>query len=238
MRMEEEEHSRRREFEGQEAMSDEPKKTNGVGQANGVRSEDGGADVGEWPAQVQELAAACVRFVATKYKVPLDFSPDTLSLVDQYARDTRKVSAAEDLEQAEERLARAMPIVEGAIGAYLGEVIRRAHGGIWDADGDPSTWRVLMTRVYLAFNPMAMAREALTLEHEEGSHLETDPAQRDALEARLAALGQVDDEEYFSPSTRFDVIEIAVEALAAQARIDGVADVKFTRDDYDHKFNR
>jgi hypothetical protein len=31
------------------------------------------------------------------------------------------------------------------------------------------------------------------------------------------------------------VIEIAVEALAAQARIDGVADVKFTRDDYDHK---
>jgi hypothetical protein len=216
-----------------------PKKTNGVAHTSEADSEDGGADVGEWPEQVQELAAACVRFVATKYKVALDFTPDTLSLVDQYARDTRgAASAAEDVDEAEVRLARAMPIVEGAIGAYLGEVIRRAHGGIWDADGDPSTWRVLMTRVYLAFNPMAMAREALTLEHEEGAHLETDPAQREALEARLAALGQVDDEEYFSPTTRFDVIEIAVEALAAQARIDGVADVKFTRDDYDHKHNK
>ncbi len=212
-------------------MSDETKKANGVAETNGSHSEDG-ADVGEWPAQVQELAAACVRFVATKYKVALDFTPDTLSLVDQYVRDTREPTAAENIEQAEERLARALPIVEGAVGAYLGEVIRRAHGGIWDADGDPSTWRVLMTRVFLSFKPLAMAREALTLEHEQDAHLETDPAQREALEARLASLGEVDDIEYFAPSTRFDVIEIAVEALAAQARIDGTADVKFTRDDY------
>jgi hypothetical protein len=213
-------------------MTDHEK--NGTPKTNGVaHAEDtNGADVGEWPAQVQELAAACVRFVATKYKVPLDFTPDTLSLVDQYARDTREPSAAENIEQAEERLARAMPIVEGAIGAYLGEVIRRAHGGIWDAEGDPSTWRVVMTRVFLAFHPIAMAREALTLEHEEGSNLETDPAQREALEARLASLGEVDDTEYFAPTTRFDMIEIVVEALAAQARIDGTADVRFTLDDY------
>ncbi|MEO7109772.1 MAG: hypothetical protein ABI183_05000 [Polyangiaceae bacterium] len=209
-------------------MSDETKKTNGV--THPVESD--GADVGEWPEQVQELAAACVRFVATKYKVALDFTPDTLSLVDQYARDSRDSSAAEDPQQAEERLVSAMPILEGAIGAYLGEVIRRAHGGIWDAVGDPTTWRVLMTRVYLSFKPIAMAREALTLEHDDGAHLETDPAQREALEARLASLGQVDDTEYFAPSTRFDVIEIAVEALAAQARIDGTADVRFTLDDY------
>jgi hypothetical protein len=213
-------------------MSDETKKVNGVA-PHGDGSNGEGADVGEWPAQVQELAAACVRFVATKYKVPLDFTPDTLSLVDQYVRDTREPSAAEKIDNPEERLARALPIVEGAIGAYLGEVIRRAHGGIWDADGDPSTWRVLMTRVYLAFNPMAMAREALTLEHEQGANLETDPAQSEALEARLAALGEVDDTEYFAPTTRFDMIEIVVEALAAQARIDGTADVRFTRDDYD-----
>jgi hypothetical protein len=236
MRMEEEEHSRHRANRGEEAMPDETKKTNGAVHTpkTPARSSaiEQGADVGEWPAQVQELAAACVRFVATKYKVALDFTPDTLSLVDQYARDSRDASAAEDPQQAEERLVSAMPILEGAIGAYLGEVIRRAHGGIWDADGDPSTWRVLMTRVYLSFNPIAMAREALTLEHDERAHLETDPAQREALEARLASLGQVDDTEYFAPSTRFDMIEIVVEALAAQARIDGVDDVKFTIDDY------
>ncbi|MEO8877732.1 MAG: hypothetical protein ABI461_19215 [Polyangiaceae bacterium] len=216
-------------------MTDKTKENGVHAGTNGV--DPSGADVGDdFPPAVQELAAACVRFVATKYKIALDFTPDTLSLVDQYARDAREEStpsAAEDPENAEVRIARAMPIVEGAIGAYLGEVIRRAHGGIWDAVGEPETWRVLMTHVYLGFNPIAMAREALTLEHDARAALVTDPAQREALEARLAALGQVDDTEYFAPTTRFDVIEIAVEALAAQARISGVADVRFTREDYD-----
>lgn len=41
------------------------------------------------PAPVVDLAAACVRFVTQRYRVPLDFTPDTLSLVDQYVRDAR-----------------------------------------------------------------------------------------------------------------------------------------------------
>ena len=144
------------------------------------------------------------------------------------ARFTR-ASAAEDPQQAEERLASAMPILEGAIGAYLGEVIRRAHGGIWDADGDPDDMaraddaRVICRSIRSRWR-VRRSRSSTT----DGAHLETDPAQREALEARLASLGQVDDVEYFAPSTRFDVIEIAVEALAAQARIDGTADVKFS----------
>src|SRR6185312_11963441 len=35
------------------------------------------------PVQVAELAAACLRFVATRYGAALDFKPDTLSFVDQ-----------------------------------------------------------------------------------------------------------------------------------------------------------
>ena len=41
------------------------------------------------PPAVAELAAACVRFVATRYGIHLDFDPDTLSLVDQWGEATR-----------------------------------------------------------------------------------------------------------------------------------------------------
>jgi len=41
------------------------------------------------PPPVAELVAACMRFVASKYKVALDGTPDTLSLVDQYVREAR-----------------------------------------------------------------------------------------------------------------------------------------------------
>src|SRR4051812_37136183 len=42
------------------------------------------------PAAVAELAASCARFVHAKYKVPLDGTSDTLSLLDQYVRDARQ----------------------------------------------------------------------------------------------------------------------------------------------------
>lgn len=34
------------------------------------------------PAEVEELARACVRFVTTRYGIPLDYQPETLSFVD------------------------------------------------------------------------------------------------------------------------------------------------------------
>jgi len=177
------------------------------------------------PANIAELSAACVRFVASKYGVPLDFSPDTLSLLDQYVRDAR----AEVRERPE-----SIDLLQATLGAYLGEVIRRAHFGLWDTDGEHDSWRVLMTRVYLTFNPIGMVREALLGEPAPGwnAHLETDAGERDALDERLATLPQVEEDEFFAPTTRFDIVEIAVEAIAAHMRQGGLGDVRFSREDY------
>lgn len=177
------------------------------------------------PVAVAELAAACVRFVATKYKVPLDFSPDTLSLVDQYARD-----AQAELKEKPESL----DLLAATIGAYLGETMRRSFGASWFCEGDYDGWRLDFTFVYLTFNPIGMAREALMLEPADGwhPHLETDPGERELLEARLASLGEIDEEEYYLPTSRYDVVEIAVEALHAKMVEDGHGDVTFGTDDY------
>lgn len=177
------------------------------------------------PPRVAELAAACVRFVAARYGARLDFSPDTLSLVDQWVRDAR-AEVRQRPETAE--------VVEQSAGAYLGEVVRRTFGARWFCEGDPSAWRLYMSRVYCAFNPVGMVREALLLEAAEGwsAHFELDPAERDDIERRLAAMPEVDEEDYYAPSTRFDVVSIVFEALRFEARERGTSEVRFSPEDY------
>ena len=163
-----------------------------------------------------------------KYGVPLDGTSDTLSILDQYVRDARA-----DLEVQPAGL----PLLQASIGAYLGEVIRRAFDATWFASGDHDAWRLDFHDVYLTFNPLGMAREALTLGEAEGwhAHLEMDDAEKDDILARLARLPEVSDDEYYAPSTRFDVVELAVEALQARAHAEGLGDVRFTAADYRKK---
>ena len=167
-----------------------------------------------------------MRFVAQRYGVMLDFTPETLSLVDQWLRDARKELAVRpEIE----------PIVASAAGAYLGEVVRREYGGRWFVEGDESGWRLYLSTVYCAFNPVGMAREALLLGEAEGwhAHFELDPGEREGVEARLAALPEVSDDEYYAPSTRYDVVNIVVEALREGLRSRGLGDVRFAPEDYE-----
>jgi hypothetical protein len=192
--------------------------------ASGVDATPGASDPP--PPAVAELAAACVRFVAQRYGAALDFAPDTLSLLDQWLRDARV-----EVEVRPE----AAGVVEAAGGAYLGEVVRRHFGGRWFSDGDVSAWRLYLTTVYCAFNPIGMAREALLLGAAEGwhAHFELDPAQREGIDARLAALPDASDDEYYAPSTRFDVLWIVFDALRDDLRSRGLDDVRFDPQDYD-----
>ncbi len=228
-------------------MANEDSKNGTNGGVNGVHAEDDDAadtleaddgpdvdhdhDLARYappPAAVAELLAACVRFVGAKYGVALDFTPDTLSVVDQYVRDAR-----EDLKVKPE----ALDLLQATIGTYLGEVMRRSFGGEWFCEGEHDGWRLDFTYVYLTFNPIGMAREALMLGTADGwhAHFETEEAERELLEARLKLLSEVDEEEYYAPTTRYDVVEIAVDALRAKMQEDGHGDVKFTREDYGGK---
>lgn len=177
------------------------------------------------PERVAELCAACMRFVASKYKVALDGTPDTLSLLDQYVRDARQ-AAVERPESIE--------LVAPAVGAYLGEVMRQAFGAEWWAEGDYDAWTLYFSNVYLSFNPIGVAREAITMTEADGwnAHLTLDPSEREEIEARLAAMPEVDEEEYYLPTTRLDVIQAVVETLRARAEEAGMGDITFTKDDY------
>ena len=128
------------------------------------------------PPQVAELVAACMRFVASKYKVALDGTPDTLSLVDQYIREARTAFEARP---------ESIDLVAPAVGAYLGEVMRQEFAAEWFAEGSHEAWRLYFHNVFLSFNPVGIAREAITMKDEEGwnAHLTLDPAEREIIDA-------------------------------------------------------
>jgi hypothetical protein len=177
------------------------------------------------PANVAELTAACVRFVATRYGIHLDFMPETLSVLDQWVRDARG-----ELKERPELV----DLVQSSAGAYLGEVVRRAFGAQWIAQGDYSGWRLCMSTVFCAFNPVGLVREALMLGEAEGwhAHFELDPGEKELIAERLEALPEASEDEFYAPSTRFDVVNIVVDALRAKMRATGLGDVRFTAEDY------
>lgn len=177
------------------------------------------------PEAVLELCASCVRFVGTRYKVALDYTPETLPILDQYVRDARA-----DVAERPETLA----IVAAAAGAYLGEVMRKQFGGFWFAQGDHEAWRLYFTHVYLACNPLGMAVEALTLLDAEGwhSHFEVDPADAEAVAARLGALPDVEEEAFALPTTRMEALTVVHDTLRGHMEAQNTADVEFGPDDY------
>ena len=177
------------------------------------------------PAAVTELAASCVRFVASRYGVALDFLPETLPLVDQYVRDGRPDAKARP---------ETVPLLAASVGAYLGEVMRRQFGAFWFAEGDHAAWRLYFTRAYLACNPLGMALEALSPEAAEGwhAHFEIDPADSDVVSTRLAAFPDIDADVLSLPTTRFEALTVVYEALRSNMEAQNTSDVRFGPEDY------
>ena len=177
------------------------------------------------PENVLELAASCVRFVGQKYNVALDFTPDTLPVVDQYLRDGQKEVGARP---------ETMAILAATIGAYLGEVMRREFGAFWFSDGDYPAWRLYFTHVYLACNPLGMVLEALDPEQADGwhAHFEIDPGDADVVAERLAKLPEVEAELFSMPTTRLEALTVVFEALRSHMESQNTGDVRFGPDDY------
>jgi hypothetical protein len=175
---------------------------------------------------VLELAEACVRYVQSALGVPLDYSQDTLSLLDHYTR-----SAAEGLAERPD----ALRLVASALAAYFGEVVRRRYDAWWHApEGDVEGWQLRFDRIYLAIVPFAFAVSALGAGEEgvEGG-LVLDEAERDDVAERLALLPPVDPDEYRLLTTRYDVLEIVVDHLRARAEAQGLGDVNLSDADYE-----
>lgn len=160
------------------------------------------------PTSIDELARACVAYVHRAVGIELDGTPDTLPVLDHYLATLLASADAKD---------EITELVVAAAGAYFGEVVRSALGhGRWHLEpGDPSGNRLELEHVFLFFNPMGMAREALASAEQPGwmAHLEVLPRDRPLLDQSLSRMGDVREDDYYRLAVRFEVIEQVVGAL-------------------------
>jgi len=168
---------------------------------------------------ILDLAGACVAAVQNAIGVELDFTPDTLPLLDHYAREA-ELPGDEVLE-----------LVAPMCGAYFGEVVRRALGSArWHCpEGAPERWRLEFEDCFLYFNPVGVAVEALLEEEAPGwhAHLSTLPGERKVLEDALGVFGEVRADDYFRFSIRFEAIEQVHQTLGRRAAEQGDARRRF-----------
>jgi hypothetical protein len=158
-------------------------------------------------ASIEELARACTEYVRRAVGIDLDGTPDTLPILDHYLANLGEVDRTDEI----------LELVVLAAGAYFGEVVRRTLGhGRWHLEaGDPTGNRLELEHVFLFFNPMGMAREAIASAEQPGwmAHLEVLPRDRPLLEQSLSRMGDVREDDYYRLAVRFEVIEQVVSAL-------------------------
>jgi len=172
------------------------------------------------PEMIRTLAEGCARFVKQAVGVELDGTPDTLPILDHYLAMARE-------EDGEEVLG----LVATSAGAYFGEVVRRVAGGRWVLadEADASSWRLEMEHVFLSFDPVGVAREAITEQDEEGwnAHLEVLEQDRRVIAQALENTGDVSEDDYYRLAIRWEVIEQALAVLEAAAQARGEADKRY-----------
>ncbi|HTJ84213.1 MAG TPA: hypothetical protein VL400_20980 [Polyangiaceae bacterium] len=185
------------------------------------------------PPQIAELAEACLRFVERVVGVKLDYTLETLPLLDHYLEHAR-LTIAQKKEGAE-----SLEIVAQAAGAYFGEVVRRRYASWWRLEPDAADHRIELHQVFLTLYPVAMMLEALTLDPSKPAQalgtagFDLDEEDRAAAAARLNELPEAPIEEFVAPSTRLEVLDIVLDAVRADHLRQGASSLELEPGDYD-----
>jgi hypothetical protein len=182
----------------------------------------------ETPETVRELARACEEYVRQSLGFQLDYSVETLPVLDEYAREVRAT-----VEERPELL----PLLARSLGAYFGEVLCRSAPGFWRLPSENiADWQVCLTNAFVWMNPIGAAYDALSGDGQHdgpGSSLRVAPEDRELVRERLGRLPDVDEEEYYKLSTRMEVIDLVVEELRRNMEQRGYGDSTFDASDYE-----
>ena len=157
------------------------------------------------PGAVHDLAERIVEFVRKAVGIVLDYTPETLPVLDHY------------LGGVPEGQPQTVALIAATAGAYFGEVARRLLGGEWnEVEGE---WELLLPGG-LRLVPSALAREAI-LETDTGeATYDVPPEDRPAVEDALEGRGPVPEDEYYSLCGRLETVQLIEDVLAAGRMVD------------------
>jgi len=193
----------------------------------------------EAPEAIRTLADRCVVHVAHRFDLEVDFSPETLGVVDHFI-ETVVVEEGDGRTPppGDPRRAHLVHLLAPTISAYFGEVLRRCMPCRWRLGGDdPQDWLLEFEQYVLRFNPAGAAADALVQEVVEawGGALATAPEQMASLHERLAAAPPLPEDQFFALTSRYEVIQIVDDWLRARAAADDEP-LSLSPADYDRVF--
>lgn len=191
--------------------------------------------------KVCRLSERCVAHVKQRFGLELDFTTDTLSVLDTFIQTLLKdEGGGETPPPGHSARTQLTQLLAPSVGCYFGEVLRRSFECRWRFLGTaPGTWVIEFERVPLRFNPIQVAAEAFMDEEILGwdGPLATSFDQQDSLQERLEAAPPVPEDEFFFLTTRFEVLQISTEWL--EMRRDAVEPKlldSYAEADYDRLF--
>ena len=178
------------------------------------------------PAQIGDWAEVCRSFVKEALGIELDYTPETLPILDHYVRTKAKPGTQEVCE-----------LLTPPLGAYFGEVVRRsldAEGVRWHApDSGLEAHRLEFDAFFLCFNPLGVAVEVLMADDAEGygAHFQLLDESRPTVEAALAESESVSADDYYTFTMRYETLELVASVLLGlENKLGGPR--RFSRDVY------
>jgi len=193
------------------------------------------ARAAEAPETIRELADRCVAHVRHRLGFALDYTAQTLSVLDHFvAAVLAEEGEGEPPPPGHPRRAGAMHLLAPTVGAYFGEVLRRAFRCRWRLGGESAErWVLELEEVLVRLNPAGVAAEALYGGPVPGwsGALVTAPELEAVLHERLAAAPPIPEEEFYTFAARHEALQIAEDYLKERAARYGA--VGCTPADYD-----
>ncbi|MBN2801507.1 MAG: hypothetical protein JXR91_00280 [Deltaproteobacteria bacterium] len=168
---------------------------------------------------IDQLAERCIVHVQKRFNLTLDYTAETLSLLDYYVKElvTEENRGTVPIPGDIVRL-NLLPLFAPTLGAYFGETLKRIFGGRWRyTNREPQYWRFEFDTFFVRLNPAGIAANAIAEApfEEWAGQIMSAPILMPKLEERLNHAPQVAEDELFSFSTAFELIQITGEYLKA-----------------------
>ena len=196
--------------------------------------------INDMPPMAEQLTERCVAHVLSRFGFELDYTEETLGVVDQ-AIDAVLLEEGEHtrLPPAHERRTHLVQLLASSYGVYFGEVLRRTYACHWHMPSeDPAQWTIEFEEVFLRINPVCAAAEALLGAPIDGFTpvLSTAPNDAEVLAERLDASPPVFEDQFYTLTTRVDVIQISLDYLRERQKTGKNPVPSYTHEDYEHIF--
>ncbi|MBN2526823.1 MAG: hypothetical protein JXR76_10545 [Deltaproteobacteria bacterium] len=179
----------------------------------------------ELPEEIYRLTERCRTHVFKRFSLDLDFSSDTLSVLDYFVTElvTEENKGTCPPAGHVSRM-NMVHLFAPTLGAYFGALLANQFGGRFrHTDKDITAWRFEFDSCFIRLNPVAVAASVIAQQEVDGlsAILLSSAKLMPKLQERFDAVPEVLDEDFFSFCTWYESIQIANEFLAEVSLKDG-----------------